>query len=98
MPGARAVRRDATPSRHRCADPTFDAHPLRSFPMSCSFRHAARSAACVLVLTVAVVTPAATQQVTTGLDSLPAALSAKVRAAVLDVMARTRVPSGQVGI
>ena len=66
--------------------------------MSCSFRHAARSAACVLVLTVAVVTPAATQQVTTGLDSLPAALSAKVRAAVLDVMERTRVPSAQVGI
>jgi CubicO group peptidase (beta-lactamase class C family) len=42
--------------------------------------------------------PANAQHVTAGVDSLPAALSAKVRAAVLDVMHRTGVPSAEVGI
>ena len=65
--------------------------------MSSTIRHA-RSAACVLVLLAAAVLPAAAQQVTTGTDSLPPDLSAKVRTAVLDVMRRTHVPSAQVGI
>lgn len=66
--------------------------------MSCSFRRIARSATAVLLFSAVAATPAAAQQVTTGFDSLPAALSAKVRAAVLDVMKRTNVPSAQVGI
>jgi CubicO group peptidase (beta-lactamase class C family) len=66
--------------------------------MSCSIRYAARSAACVLVLSAGAVTPVSAQHVTTGFDSLPDALSAKVRAAVLDVMKRTQVPSAEVGI
>lgn len=63
-----------------------------------SFRRVARSTTFVLLFSSGEVTPAAAQQVTTGVDSLPAALSAKVRAAVLDVMNRTHVPSAQVGI
>ena len=66
--------------------------------MSCSLSRVVRSAARVLVFSVAAAAPSAAQHVTTGLDSLPAALSAKVRAAVLDVMHRTNVPSAQVGI
>lgn len=65
--------------------------------MSCTFRHA-RSAACVLAFLAVAAMPAVAQQVTTGTDSLPPDLSAKVRAAVLDVMKRTGVPSAQVGI
>jgi D-alanyl-D-alanine carboxypeptidase len=65
--------------------------------MSCTIRHA-RFTACVLAFLAAASLPAAAQQVTTGTDSLPADLSAKVRAAVLDVMKRTHVPSAQVGI
>ena len=66
--------------------------------MSGSFPRVARSTTFVLLFSSGIVTPAAAQQVTTGVDSLPAALSAKVRAAVLDVMKRTHVPSAQVGI
>jgi len=66
--------------------------------MSCAIPRAARCAALISALSVAAVTPAAAQQVATGTDSLPAELSAKVRAAVLDVMHRTHVPSAQVGI
>ncbi len=66
--------------------------------MSCSFRRVARSAARVLVLSACAAASASAQHVATGMDSLPAALSAKVRAAVLDVMHRTHVPSAQVGI
>ena len=66
--------------------------------MSCSFRRVARSSTSVVLFSVAAVMPAAAQQVTTGFDSLPAALSTKVRAAVLDLMKRTHVPSAQVGI
>src|SRR6476661_5370730 len=51
-----------------------------------------------LVLLPLVVAPAAAQHVTSGVDSLPPALSAKVRAAVVDVMQRTHVPSAEVGI
>lgn len=66
--------------------------------MSCSFRRVARSSTSVVLFSVAAVMPAAAQQVTTGFDSLPAALSTKVRAAVLDLVKRTHVPSAQVGI
>ena len=61
-------------------------------------RNVRRSLARSLVLLPLVATTATAQHVAPGIDSLPAALSAKVRAAVLDVMHRTHVPSAQVGI
>jgi len=65
--------------------------------MPSTFRRAARTAALLAVLSF-VAAPAGAQHVATGTDSLPAALSAKVRAAILDVMQRTHVPSAEVGI
>jgi CubicO group peptidase (beta-lactamase class C family) len=55
-------------------------------------------AACGLALVLAFATPAISQTVTQGIDSLPAPLSAKVRAAVTDIMQKTGVPSAEVGI
>jgi CubicO group peptidase (beta-lactamase class C family) len=63
-----------------------------------SFRHVARTVTYVVVVSIAEATPATAQQVTTGFDSLPAALSTRMRAAVLDIMKRTHVPSAQVGL
>src|SRR6476661_1711500 len=85
-------------SRCPCIGHTFGASPLRSPSMSCSFGCAVRSAACILALSVGASTPSAAQHVAMGMDSLPPALSAKVRAAVLEVMKHTNVPSAQVGI
>jgi CubicO group peptidase (beta-lactamase class C family) len=60
-------------------------------------RHFARTTFCALAL-VLITKPASAQHVTTGVDSLPAALSARVQAAVVDVMRKTGVPSASVGI
>lgn len=57
-----------------------------------------RPALCALVLALVAAPVAAAQQATTALDSLPAPLSTKVRAAIVDVMHRTNVPSASVGI
>ncbi len=58
----------------------------------------ARSLRCALVLSAALTLPAAAQEPVVSADSLPSALSAKVRAAITDVMHRTGVPSASVGI
>lgn len=63
-----------------------------------SFRRAALSAARALVLVLAGAVAANAQGVTQGSDALPTQLSTKVRAAVLEVMQRTGVPSASVGI
>ena len=57
-----------------------------------------RAVARAFLLLPFIALPADAQHVAPGVDSLPAALSQKVRAAVLDVMQRTHVPSAQVGI
>jgi CubicO group peptidase (beta-lactamase class C family) len=62
-----------------------------------SFRRPARVALYALALAL-VAAPAAAQRVTPGIDSLPAPLSAQVRAAILEVMKKTSVPSASVGI
>jgi CubicO group peptidase (beta-lactamase class C family) len=63
-----------------------------------SSRGIRRTLARSLVLLPLAAVPAAAQHAAPGADSLPAALSAKVRAAVVDVMQRTHVPSAEVGI
>jgi D-alanyl-D-alanine carboxypeptidase len=63
-----------------------------------SVRRAGRSTARGLVLVLLGATLAAAQGGTPTIDSLPAALSTKVSAAILDVMQRTHVPSAEVGI
>ena len=63
-----------------------------------SFRRAAVPTARGLALVLAMTTAAGAQLVTQGVDALPTPLSANVRAAILDVLQRTQVPSAAVGI
>ena len=66
--------------------------------MSIAFRGAARPLARGLLLLALGAASAAAQSPNTAVDSLPAELSARVRAAVADVIQRTNVPSAAVGI
>lgn len=66
--------------------------------MRLSVGSSARTLSCGLTLLLVVAAPSAAQQDVVRLDSLPAPLSAKVRAAITDVMHKTGVPSASVGI
>lgn len=66
--------------------------------MHSSVRFAVRTLSRGFMLAAFLSAPGAAQQATVRLDSLPAPLSARVRAAITEVMHRTGVPSASVGI